>query len=214
VASVWRPSDRPAERDTSRTAARTPTNAGPACLGASRETLVMMGSGVRVPPSACSRSPMNRDHFGGRAATLGWLRGSTWRPVCPATRKHSHERSLECLIEHGDGHLGATMLIAQQTPRRRRPRDPPDRLDLVEESIERLARRAGQQRAEPAAHPARPQGRAPGRTPRRALRACLPRPATRCGRPCTRSAAGSGDHRDPRPRRLALDPSTAAALHR
>ncbi len=36
-----------------------PMDTGPPYLGASRETLAMMGSGVRVPPSASSGSPMN-----------------------------------------------------------------------------------------------------------------------------------------------------------
>jgi hypothetical protein len=61
VASMWRPPGCRAKRDGSRTAADNPMNTAQGVPGRSPETLVMMGSGVRVPPSASAASPMNRE---------------------------------------------------------------------------------------------------------------------------------------------------------
>jgi hypothetical protein len=63
---------------------RCPMNARSAWLGLTREALVMMGSGVRVPPSASSGSPMDRGLSAAARRRRRRLLASVWRPVCPS----------------------------------------------------------------------------------------------------------------------------------
>jgi hypothetical protein len=64
--------------------ARCPMNAGSGWLALTCEALVMMGSGVRVPPSASSGSPMDRGISAAARRRRRPLLASVWRPVCPS----------------------------------------------------------------------------------------------------------------------------------